>query len=128
MQAAGAGFEWPAHPSRDLSRVGRRDEGVAIKSYALTPARGMAQVTGPAGGLRFGWDGAEVPAIGLWLNYGGWPEEAPLRQAALEPTTGAADDLVGAEALGQARWLAPGETHRWSVRLTLLEPEEGQNS
>jgi hypothetical protein len=65
--------------------------------------------------------------MGLWLDYGGWPEEKPLHQVAIEPTSAAADDLAGALALGQARWLAPRETHEWSVRLTLLDPEEGQS-
>lgn len=123
MQAAGNAFDWPAHPARDLSRVGPADEGFVLKSYGLTPGNATAQIGGPKGGLRFDWDGTEVPALGLWLDYGGWPEENPLCQVAIEPTTGAADDLAGAEALGQARRLIPGETHRWTVRLTLTDPE-----
>ena len=125
MVADGLSFDWPWHSTRDLTRVGPQDEGFVLKSYALTPSAAFAQVTGPQGGLRFDWDGSEVPALGLWLDYGGWPEEAPLHQMAIEPTTAAADDLAGALALGQARWLAPGETHNWSVRLTLLDPDEG---
>ena len=89
----------------------------------MTPAAASARIIGPHGGLRFDWDGAEVPAIGVWLSYGGWPAEAPLHQVALEPTTGAADDLVAAQAMGQARWLLPDDTQRWSVRLTLTDPE-----
>jgi hypothetical protein len=125
MTADSTTFDWPNYPTRDLTRVGAANEGFVLKAYALTPAAGMAQVTGPQGGLRFDWDGAQVPALGLWLDYGGWPQEGPLHQVALEPTTAAADDLAGATALGQARWLAPGETHSWSVRLTLLDSEEG---
>ena len=125
MLVAGASFDWPDHPARDLTRIGPVDEGLVVKAYASTPHAAMAQVSGPEGGLRFDWHGAEVPALGLWLDYGGWPEEAPLHQLAIEPTTATADDLAGALALGQARWLAPGETHAWSVRLTLLDPEEG---
>lgn len=127
MDAAGLRFDWPAHPERDLVRVGTADEGFVLKSYAMTPARAMAQVSGPQGGLRFDWDGAEVSAIGVWLDYGGWPAEGPLHQIALEPTTGAADDLAAAEAKGQARWLAPGDTQEWTVRLTLTDPESGQH-
>ena len=125
MTAGDTGFEWPDHPARNLTRVGPKEEGFVLKAYAQTPVFGMAQVCGPQGGLRFDWDGAEVPALGLWLDYGGWPEEAPLHQLAIEPATACADDLAGAVASGQARWLAPGETHSWSVRLTLLDPEEG---
>lgn len=127
MVAAGVGYDWPAHPTRDLSRVGHSDEGFVLKSYALSPARASAEISGPQGGLRFDWDGAEVPALGLWLNYGGWPTEGPAHQVALEPTTGAADDLVAAESMGQARWLVPGDTHTWNVGLTLMDPEPGRN-
>lgn len=125
MTAGGVDFDWPTHPLRDLSQVGQRDEGFVLKSYGMTPARATAQVSGPTGGLRFDWDGAELAALGVWLDYGGWPEEAPLHQVALEPTTAAADDLVGAEAIGQARWLEPGKTHQWTVRLTLTDPDSG---
>jgi len=125
MRADGQSFDWPDHPARNLTRVGPEAEGFALKSYALTPETASAEVNGPQGGLRFAWDGAEVPALGLWLDYGGWPEEAPLHQVAIEPTSAAADDLAGAMALGQARWLDPGDRHAWSVRLTLLDPEEG---
>ncbi|MBC7736952.1 MAG: aldose 1-epimerase [Candidatus Saccharibacteria bacterium] len=125
MTADGTTFSWPDHPARNLTRVGPQDEGFVLKAYAQTPISGMAQICGPDGGLRFDWDGTEVPSLGLWLDYGGWPEEAPLHQLAIEPTTAPADDLAGAVQSGQARWLAPGETHRWSVRLTLLDPEEG---
>lgn len=111
MTAEGVGFDWPVYPSRDVSQVGAPDEGFVLKSYGMTPEQGVAQISGPTGGLRFDWAGAEVPALCVWLDYGGWPEEGPLHQVALEPTTGAADDLVSAEALGQARWLESGATH-----------------
>lgn len=125
MQAEGLAFDWPDYPGRNLRRIGPENEGFVLKAYALTPSTASAEVTGPQGGIRFQWDGHEVPALGLWLDFGGWPEETPLHQVAIEPTTAAADDLPGAIALGQERWLAPGDTHHWSVRLTLLDPEEG---
>ncbi|MBC7735747.1 MAG: hypothetical protein H7245_00625, partial [Candidatus Saccharibacteria bacterium] len=128
MDAAGVGFDWPAYPERDLSKIGAPDAGFVLKSYGMTPAAAMAQISGTTGGLRFDWAGPEVPALGVWLDYGGWPEEGPLHQVALEPTTGAADDLAGAEALGQARWLEPGTTHAWTVRLTVTDPESGPDS
>lgn len=125
MRAGDTAFQWPDHPTRDLTHVGDLAEGFTLKAYALTPDHASAQISGPRGGLRFDWDGAEIPALGLWLDYGGWPAEDPLHQVALEPATATADDLAGAEALGQARWLAPGETHRWTVRLTLTGDDGG---
>jgi hypothetical protein len=126
MRAHGVGFDWPNHPARDLSRVGQIDEGFALKSYTMSAGLASAAIRGLDGGLRFDWNGAEIPAFGLWLDYGGWPAGIPLHQVALEPTTGAADDLAGAEATGQARWLAPGATHTWSVRLSLTGPQDGE--
>ncbi len=122
MRAAGQPFAWPHHPARDLSRVGPPDEGFALKSYADTPGPAFAEVLGPKGGIRLDWH--RLPALGIWLCYGGWPEGNPVHQVALEPTTAAADHLAEAEALGQARHLAPGATHDWTVRLTLTAPDE----
>ena len=125
IHAAGYAFDWPLHLDRDLSRVGTPDEDFSLKAYAPTPGPASAEVRGQGGGLRFDWTGPEVPAVGVWLDYGEWPAGAPVHQVALEPTTGEADDLVGAEAIGQARWLEPGETHRWMVRLSVTDPDRG---
>ena len=121
MMAKGITYDWPAHPLRDLTEIGPITDGFALKSYAATPGPASAAITNPHGGIRFDW--TDVPAFGLWLSYGGWPEGAGIHQIALEPTTAAADDLSGAEALGQARVLAPQETHRWQVKITLTGPK-----
>lgn len=98
MKAAEVSFNWPDYPARDLSAVGQVEEGVMLKSYGLTPASTTAQVSGPKGGRRFDWVGSDVPALGIWLDYGAWPEEGPLCQVAIGPTTAAADDLAGPRA------------------------------
>jgi len=122
MQAEGCSFDWPQWPGRDLTRIGPVAEGFALKAYAPTPRGGTARVEGPDGGIRLDW-GPEVPAFGLWLSYGGWPDAGlPLHQLALEPATACADDLATAETIGAARRLAPGATHRWTVTLALTGP------
>ena len=123
MIAGNNAYDWPQHPLRNLTTVGPITEGFALKSYAPTTGPAFAAITNPHGGIRFDW--ADVPAFGLWLSYGGWPEGAGVHQVALEPTTATADDLALAEALGQARILAPRETHRWQVMITLIRPEIG---
>jgi len=120
MHIAQDSFQWPAHPDRDLSRVGDISEGFAMKAYAETPGRASAAINGPNGGLRLDWD--DVPALGLWLCYGGWPKDRPVHQVALEPATAGADHLAAADDMGKARVLAPHETHTWSVRMTLTTP------
>ncbi|WP_226780608.1 hypothetical protein [Oceaniglobus trochenteri] len=127
MQGGDSAFDWPHHPTRDLTMVGELSEGYVLKAYAPTPGLASAAIIGRDGGLRFDWAGADVPALGLWLDYGGWPDKnKPLVQVAIEPTTGEADDLAGALALGQERWLAPGQTHEWPVGLSLLDAEQGE--
>ena len=117
-------FDWPVHPRRDLSVVGEVGEGLAIKAYALATGRAKAAVTGPRGGLAFAWESAEIGAFGLWLDYGGWPEGAPVHQLALEPTTGPADDLASAVAARRHRRLEPDAEASWRVTLTFLDPED----
>jgi galactose mutarotase-like enzyme len=119
-------IEWPAlrSPDRDLTVVGSPTEGLALKAYADIQGQASAELSGAAGGIRFSMDGGDVRALGLWLDYGGWPEEGPVHQVALEPASAGADDLAAAEDLNQARRLEPGASHEWSVRLTLLGPGE----
>lgn len=119
LVTGGLRYVWPHHPARDLTRVGSLDEGFMQKSYAA--AGKGAEVVGPDGGIRFGWSD-DLAAFGLWLDYGGWPKDGPVHQIAFEPTTAMADDLVQAERLGQLRVLPPGQTHGWSVTVSLTDP------
>jgi galactose mutarotase-like enzyme len=119
IHAQGQPVDWPNHPARDLSKVGLPDEGFALKLYGDAGTAAGAEIIGSKGGIRFDWSGADIPAFGLWLDYGGWPPGAPVHQIALEPTTAPADDLAQAEAMGRARQPAPGETRSWTVRITV---------
>ena len=125
--AGGEVLGWPVSErearARDLSVVGAPEEGWALKAYAR--ARGgpvRAEVRGEEGGIALEWDGASLPALGLWLDWGGWPADPalgpPVHQLALEPATAPADDLAGAEGLGAAR-RGPAS---WRTTLTLTDP------
>jgi hypothetical protein len=122
MTVGGEAVRWPEHGRRDLSVVGGPSEGVATKLYARAAGAVRVSVEGDAGGIAFAWDGSQVPALGLWLDWGGWPEDSPVHQLAIEPTTAPADDLAGAEALGASRRLASGEVAAWRVTITLTDP------
>lgn len=83
------------------------DTGLAEKTYAPAEGRVRAAVGSSRGGIALEWDAAEMPVLGLWRSYGGWPPGGPpAHQVAIEPTTHAADDLASAEAprRGPARW------------------------
>ena len=114
-------YLWPDHPARNLTQVGALHEGFMQKSYASTPEGAAAEVLGPNGSVCFDWAG-DVTAFGLWLDYGGWPADAPVHQIAFEPTTAMADDLDGARVKGQLRWLERGSTDHWAVSITVTNP------
>lgn len=128
--ASGAPFDWPSCQGTDLSRPLPDSAEFAVKTYALaTGGPVSAQVAGPSGGLALEWEGAALPAFGFWASYGGWPAGAPVRQVALEPTTGAADDLTAALAASPAPpVLAPGASRRWTITFRLLMPQTGADT
>jgi hypothetical protein len=57
--------------------------------------------------------------MGVWLDAGGWPSEAPIHQVALEPTS-SPDDQV-ADALAERRaWTLPARGRlRWGMRIRM---------
>jgi hypothetical protein len=122
--AWGEPFDWPHREGRDLSLVEGPDAAFALKAYARCEGPARAEVLGEEGGLALSWDGADLPALGLWMSWGGWPADpalgAPVHQLALEPTTSPADDLASAGPT--ARRLPAGGRAAWRVDLTLTDP------
>ncbi|MET3898036.1 galactose mutarotase-like enzyme [Devosia sp. UYZn731] len=96
---------------------------VAAKLYASQVPAATASVGGRNGWLDIGWDNREIAHLGLWLNYGGWPEPGNGHCIALEPTTAPADHLGQALEQGTAVLLAAGASKTWSVTLTLRAPD-----
>jgi len=121
-------FVWPLFDAvrPDLSHVESIGAGWAMKAYAQVSDTARAQVDGPTGGITFTWSGAEISTLGLWLDYGGWPDTQPNHQVAIEPTTAPADDLNSAADQMSERWVGPNETARWSVEISLTPPENLQ--
>ena len=125
----GGELEWPVHGSTglDLSKAMSKSERFHAKLHGLAEAargpnnaRLEASVGGSRGGIRFIWDRGSMPGLGLWLNYGAWPSDAPGQQIAIEPTTSNTDCLDEAMKLGCACALKPGEFSEWTVRVELM--------
>jgi galactose mutarotase-like enzyme len=115
-----SGFPQAPDPQRDAWGIGDISAGTAMKVYARLRAPATAEARQPdRSTLRVEWDQAVAPVVGLWLDFGGWPAIEPIQQVAIEPTTSEDDDVASAIGAGRAPVLAPGETLRWSVRLTL---------
>ena len=117
-------FDWPGltEPKIDLSAVGSLSAGFAAKLYGICRGHVCAAIGDKNGEMRIRWDGGEIPAAGIWINYGGWPPGKPLRHIAVEPASAPVDSLSEACSNGHARWLAPGESHRWTTRMSFTAP------
>ena len=119
---------------RDLSRPfsGLEPGQACMLFVALPPRRSAIAVEQEGRRLEFAVDGAQIPWVGLWLNRGGWSpfparrslwsrltarRRAPYCNFAIEPCFASEGALVDAIGSGSARWLAPGETHRWDMTL-----------
>ena len=116
-------FDWPKVPDSgiDLAKVMDSNAELALKIHASAKDRPCATVHDGRSAISFSWSGLEVPAVGLWLNYGGWQEGCPVHHIAIEPTTAPSDSLTSAEANGGARILEPGQTHTWHIAIALFQ-------
>jgi galactose mutarotase-like enzyme len=129
----GARVRWP-HPEGesgiDLRLVGPYADGTAEMYYTgrLQQGRcGLYRVSAGQG-ITVTFDTAQLPYLGLWLCYGGWPEGGaePLQYAvALEPTLAPRGTLVEAQQANLACVLNPGESLRWSITFRLTAPGIG---
>lgn len=118
-------FDWPNVPEIgfDLTKVLDSDAELALKIHASVGDRPSATVHDGRSAISFSWSGVEVPAVGLWLNYGGWKKGSPVHHIAIEPTTALSDSLESAEATGGARILEPGQTHSWRIVIALFQQD-----
>lgn len=76
-------------------------------------------------GLTLSFDVGKLPYLGLWLCYGGWPDDAaePRQYAvAIEPTTAPCNTLAKAQNAGSAVTLGAGESFGWEIRLQATAP------
>ena len=105
----------------DLSVAGGIEDGTGDKLFMPAPAEGWAAVERVRHGVRVEveFEPERSPWLGLWLCYGGWPEGKQNRQqcVAIEPCTAPVDSLAEAMAAGQARWLEPGKSEEWPMRI-----------
>ena len=92
---------------------------LAAKLYASNLPAAKISVGGRNGWLDVAWDNSELAHLGVWLNYGGWPQSGVVHHIALEPTTAPADHLGQALQQRSEVTLAPGAAKRWTVVMTL---------
>ncbi len=110
-------------PLSRLDTVAEATLGFAAKFYAPVIGPFEARIGNDNGQLRLAWSGDDMPYVGLWLNYGGWPVTGACgSHVAIEPTTAGADDLNRAIASGHSPPLAARQSRTWRITLTLSTP------
>jgi galactose mutarotase-like enzyme len=130
LGTSGATVSWPIAAlsnknQTNLSVAQSPNSGIGDKLFAgpLTEGQNWAALERPSAGLRikFGFDVAATPYLGLWICYGGWPSRPGPKQVcvALEPSTAPADSL--AKSGPWSRVLAAGHSFEWPMHVD-LEP------
>lgn len=119
---------WPLIHTRDggsldLSAAQARFANIWDKVFAHLAKEGWAEIERRQAriALRMEFDPAITPYLGLWLCYGGWPDDSKPDEReqciALEPTTADCDALSEALHRKKARLLAPRQRHDWKLVL-----------
>ncbi|MEZ2346825.1 aldose epimerase [Terriglobus sp. RCC_193] len=114
-------ISWPVTASGiKLDQAGRADVGHADMFYTERVNRGVCGILRYSTGqiLEVLFDPARLPYLGIWLCYGGWPDDATeqLQYAvALEPTTSPHNSLNTAQQAQAAMSLQPGKVFRFAI-------------
>ena len=112
----------------DLSEVPTAPSGRAYKLYTppLTgsePVEAAVYTPDRQHSLRVRFSPDQITHVALWMKYGGWsPLEsvAPYLNLGFEPCIGGADSLsIASENLGEFGQLAPLQTRRWELDLSV---------
>lgn len=123
----GTWHSWPqtvvGEKTVDLSVAGGTEDGVGDKLFTQSPAEGWCAIERSRLNRRiaFHFDPQQLPYLGLWLCYGGWPEGQATRQhcVALEPCTAQGDSLAAAVRENRARRLVPQACDTWELELRI---------
>ncbi|MDZ7758002.1 hypothetical protein [Rhodohalobacter sp.] len=112
----------------DPSVVQPVETGFAGKFFSEKLQTGMAGIYRKQTdeSLLFQFDTAEIPYLGIWLCYGGWPEESAIKDltVALEPCIGRPDSLRKAMEWGENMDIEPSGMREWSMKITI---EDGKS-
>ncbi len=92
-------YDWPIRSGGfDLTTLPAPDAGISCKLWSDPLAEGWVELASRTATLRFSFDPALLPQVGLWVNAGGWAGDGgtPYSNLGLEPCLGAQDSLADA--------------------------------
>ena len=127
LGASGAIIPWPTTKSGVRLDVTLGPEaGTAEMFYTPRLQEGLCGIYREASAqvLEVSFNTQRLPFLGLWLCYGGWPndgEEPQQYAVALEPTTSPCNNLANAQRTDTAISLKAGETCDWEILFTVRE-------
>src|ERR1700761_1173279 len=118
---------WPqARPNLELDVVRSADVGTAEMFYTSSLRDGHCALYRCAHrqALLLSFDTAQLPFLGIWLCYGGWPggDGAQQYAVALEPTTSPCNTLIEAQRQASAVLLQPQAIREWEIRFEVTRP------
>jgi galactose mutarotase-like enzyme len=128
LGAPGAIITWPVMQSGlRLDLALGPEAGTAEMFYSPRLGEGICGIYREASGqvLELSFDSRPLPFLGLWLCYGGWPNEGngPFQYAvALEPTTAPCNTLSKAQQISADISLGAGEIFDWEILFSVREP------
>lgn len=109
----------------DFSVVPNNSSDFALKCFTGRLAKGYAGLYKEQKDetVLFTFDADEIPYLGIWLCYGGWPIDSQKKHytVGLEPTNGNSDSLAETIKKNTCSELAPFGEHSWSLKVTLLQ-------
>jgi galactose mutarotase-like enzyme len=112
---------WPATQAGVfLDRAANKDAGIAEMLYTARLDSGRCSIHRSVTGQRLDviFNPFSLPYLGIWLCYGGWPDDGSSYQqyaVALEPTTSPHNTLTEAQQDGSAITLNPGGVYEFSI-------------
>jgi len=118
---------WPyldqKHPKRNFSEIQNRTSDIAVKAFtnpSNVSAAGIYRHHTDES-LLFAFDNKKIPYLGIWLCYGGWPEDMKIKDftVALEPARGGLDLLSDAKKDNKAFEIQPGEKQKWELEISV---------
>lgn len=73
--------------------------------------------------LIFSFDTGEIPFLGIWLCYGGWPASGAEKEytVALEPCSGRPDSLEKAIEWCEQQKIASDSTKKWQLEMSIID-------
>jgi len=130
LGAPGTIITWPVTQSDlRLDLALGPEAGTAAMFYSSRLGEGICGIYREASGqvLELSFDHRCLPFLGIWLCYGGWPNEGngPFQYAvALEPTTASCNTLCKAQQIGADISLDAGEIFDWEILFSVREPAQ----